>query len=137
MAASKNKKATKKKLPDDVYEEIGSDDAGNDVWGKELEDLKKQRAIASAKKELAETDTKANKAKSIGQDIAANIATALSFGFKGRRMRGSDHDDKVKRLKEQAGMKKGGMVTKKKATPKAKTPAAPSRSNPLNKFYGK
>jgi hypothetical protein len=41
---------SKTELPDDVYEEIGSDDKGNNVWGKELDDLKKQRAIASAKK---------------------------------------------------------------------------------------
>ena len=42
-----------------------------------------------------------------------------------------------KDLEESLKFKKGGMVTKKKAPAKAKAPATTSRSNPLNKFYGK
>jgi hypothetical protein len=42
-----------------------------------------------------------------------------------------------KAAEESPKFKKGGMVTKKKAPAKAKAPATTSRSNPLNKFYGK
>lgn len=42
-----------------------------------------------------------------------------------------------KAAEESLKFKKGGMVTKKKAPAKAKAPATKSRSNPLNKFYGK
>ena len=52
----------------------------------------------------------------------------------------SDLRKEVERRSKEAkekGYNKGGMVTKKKAPAKAKAPATKSRSNALNKFYGK
>lgn len=45
--------------------------------------------------------------------------------------------EEKKAAQEDLKFKKGGMVTKKKAPAKEKAPATKSRSNPLNKFYGK
>lgn len=96
-------------LPEDVRDfESGN---GELTYGKELDADRKQRRINNAKKELAETDTVVNKAKAIGSDVMDTLSAATFRKPYNPRSARVEHDDKVKRLKEEAGMKKGGKVS--------------------------
>ena len=97
-----------KDLPEDVREWESSN--GEIIFGKELEDARKQRSMEKAKKELAETDTLGNKAKARLQDVGFGLSTI--FGFGSKPIKPSDHEEKVERLKKEAkGMKSGGKVS--------------------------
>lgn len=97
-----------KDLPEDVRDFASMD--GELVYGKELEDIRKQRRIADAKDELVKTDTLGNKAKAIGSDVMDTLAAATFRKPYNPRSARVEHNDKVKRLKEEVGMKKGGKV---------------------------
>ena len=104
----------------DLPEGVNDFESSNDgiVFGKELEDARKQRRIDNAKEELAKTDTLGSKAKAVAADIGMGIGKIVpGYGLlKPYRDRGfgqatKEHNDKVKRLKEEVGMKKGGSVS--------------------------
>lgn len=96
----------------DLPEGVNDFESSNDgiIFGKELEDIRKQRRIDDAKEELTKTDTLGNKAKAIGSDIMDTLSAATFRKPYNPRSARVEHDDKVKRLKEEAGMKKGGTV---------------------------
>ena len=92
--------ADTKKLPDDVYAPIESED-----------NSAKKKALA--KEELAKTDTFGNKAKAVAEDAFTTTFGWKAPGYLNRPFNKAtkEHGDKVKRLKEEAGMKKGGKVS--------------------------
>ena len=100
--------ADSKKLPDDAYATIESEDNSS-------------RKKDVAKKELEATDTTGRKAKAIVADAVAGLGKVIPGysilpSFRDREF-GKDtkeHSEKVKRLKEEAGMKKGGIVSASK-----------------------
>ena len=62
---------------------------------------------------MAKTDTLLNKVKAVGEDVAK---TAFGFkvpGYSNRPFNAAtkEHNEKVKKLKEDAGYKKGGKVS--------------------------
>lgn len=99
-----------KDLPEGVLE-FESTPEGDIVFGEELKTFKKQRNAASAKEELAKTDTLGNKAKAIGKDVMDTISMATFRKSHNPRSARVEHNDKVKSLKKEAGMKKGGSVS--------------------------
>lgn len=102
-----------KDLPEGVLE-FESTPEGDVIFGEDLKKAKKQQSTEKAKEELAKTDTLANKAKAVGEDAFKTV-----FGFKspdyGSRpfnKATKEHNEKVKSLKKEAEMKKGGRVKK-------------------------
>lgn len=96
--------ADTKKLPDDVYATIESGD--NSAEKKE-----------AAKKELKATDTVGRKAKAVVEDAVAGLGKVMpgyaslpSFRDREFGKATKEHNEKVKSLKKEAEMKKGGKV---------------------------
>lgn len=101
--------ADTKKLPDDVYAPIESEN--NSARKKE-----------AAKKELEATDTVGRKAKAVVEDAVAGLGKVMpGYGslssFRDRELGKAtkEHNEKVKSLKEEVSKKAGGKVKAYKA----------------------
>ena len=101
-----------KDLPEGILE-FESTPEGDIVYGEDLKSARKKQTSEKAKEELDKTDTLLNKAKAVGEDV---VKTAFGFkvpGYANRPFNAAtkEHNEKVKKLKEDAGYKKGGKVS--------------------------